>query len=47
VQAAKAGVLEIGDIFLVNKADRPGADEQFDLLLGCWRCVLPRRGSRR
>lgn len=25
VQAIKAGILEIGDIFLVNKADRPGA----------------------
>ena len=27
VQAAKAGVLEIGDVFVVNKADRPGANE--------------------
>ena len=26
VQAAKAGILEIGDLFVVNKADRPGAD---------------------
>lgn len=26
VQAAKAGLLEIGDIFVVNKADRDGAD---------------------
>jgi LAO/AO transport system kinase len=26
VQAAKAGVLEIGDVFVVNKADLPGAD---------------------
>ena len=34
VQAAKAGLLEIGDVFVVNKADRPGADEQADLLLG-------------
>jgi LAO/AO transport system kinase len=25
VQAAKAGILEIGDVFVVNKADRPGA----------------------
>jgi LAO/AO transport system kinase len=24
IQAAKAGILEIGDIFVVNKADRPG-----------------------
>ena len=26
VQAAKAGLLEVADIFVVNKADRPGAD---------------------
>ena len=26
VQAAKAGILEIGDVFVVNKADREGAD---------------------
>ncbi len=26
VQAMKAGLLEIGDVFVVNKADRPGAD---------------------
>ncbi|MCH8186632.1 MAG: methylmalonyl Co-A mutase-associated GTPase MeaB [Chloroflexi bacterium] len=26
VQAMKAGLMEIGDIFVVNKADRPGAD---------------------
>lgn len=27
VQAFKAGILEIGDIFVVNKSDRPGADQ--------------------
>ena len=27
IQAAKAGLLEIGDVFVVNKADRPGTDE--------------------
>ena len=27
IQAAKAGLLEIGDIFVVNKADRPGLNE--------------------
>jgi len=27
IQAAKAGILEIGDIFVVNKADRDGADD--------------------
>lgn len=26
VQAAKAGILEVGDVFVVNKADRDGAD---------------------
>ncbi|HWE54463.1 MAG TPA: methylmalonyl Co-A mutase-associated GTPase MeaB [Acidimicrobiales bacterium] len=27
IQAAKAGLLEIADVFAVNKADRPGAEE--------------------
>ena len=27
VQANKAGLLEVGDLFVVNKADRPGADD--------------------
>jgi LAO/AO transport system kinase len=27
VQAAKAGLLEVADVFVINKADRPGADE--------------------
>jgi LAO/AO transport system kinase len=27
IQAAKAGILEIGDVYLVNKADRDGADQ--------------------
>jgi LAO/AO transport system kinase len=27
VQAAKAGILEVGDIFVVNKCDNPGAPE--------------------
>jgi LAO/AO transport system kinase len=27
IQAAKAGILEIADIFIVNKSDRPGAQE--------------------
>ena len=26
IQAAKAGILEIGDVYVVNKADREGAD---------------------
>ncbi len=32
VQAIKAGVLEIGDIFVVNKADRPGAERAVSAL---------------
>ena len=27
IQAIKAGIMEIGDLFVVNKADRPGADK--------------------
>src|SRR5258707_6467731 len=27
IQAAKAGILEIGDVFVVNKSDKPGAQE--------------------
>lgn len=27
IQAMKAGLLEIGDVFVVNKADRPGAED--------------------
>jgi LAO/AO transport system kinase len=26
IQAAKAGILEVGDVYVVNKADRDGAD---------------------
>ena len=29
IQAIKAGIFEIGDIFLINKADRDGADKTF------------------
>jgi LAO/AO transport system kinase len=27
VQAAKAGILEIGDVYVINKSDREGADQ--------------------
>src|SRR6201997_276911 len=27
IQALKAGIMEIGDIFVINKADRPGVDK--------------------
>jgi LAO/AO transport system kinase len=36
IQAMKAGLLEIGDVFIVNKADNPGADdvvEQLQIML--------------
>jgi len=29
IQAIKAGILEVGDIFLINKSDRDGADKTF------------------
>ena len=34
IQAMKAGLLEIGDVFVVNKADRPGADDVVTQLRG-------------
>jgi len=50
VQAIKAGILEIGDIFVVNKADREGADNtvmEIDAMIdrnsradNCWRPVV-------
>jgi len=32
IQAMKAGLLEIGDLFIVNKADNPGADDVVEQL---------------
>ena len=29
IQAVKAGILEIADVFVINKADRPGADNTY------------------
>jgi LAO/AO transport system kinase len=34
IQALKAGLLEIGDILIVNKGDRPGADDEVTRLRG-------------
>jgi LAO/AO transport system kinase len=37
IQTLKAGVMEIGDLFVVNKADRPGADrlrQELEITLG-------------
>lgn len=44
IQAGKAGLLEVADVLVVNKADRPGADQtvrdleaSLDLSAGDWR----------
>jgi LAO/AO transport system kinase len=42
IQAMKAGLMEIADIFVVNKADRPGADRVF----GDLRAALHLRAGR-
>lgn len=37
IQVLKAGVIEVADLFVVNKSDRPGADrmrQELDLMLG-------------
>ena len=48
VQAAKAGLLEIADIFVVNKADRPGRRRDRERPRGHARArARPRRGGRR
>ncbi|HEY9409061.1 MAG TPA: methylmalonyl Co-A mutase-associated GTPase MeaB [Jiangellaceae bacterium] len=39
IQAAKAGILEVGDVFVVNKADRDGADQVVRDLRGTVRMV--------
>jgi LAO/AO transport system kinase len=43
VQAAKAGLLEIADIFVVNKADRPGVDSTVSDLSGMLELAPTRR----
>jgi len=32
IQAIKAGILEVGDIFLINKSDREGTDKTLNEL---------------
>jgi LAO/AO transport system kinase len=44
IQAAKAGILEIGDIFVVNKRDHPGAQETVRDLRTM--IAMARRGER-
>jgi LAO/AO transport system kinase len=37
IQTLKSGIMEIGDVFVVNKADRPGADKlqhEIEVMLG-------------
>ena len=41
IQAAKAGIMEIADVFVVNKADQPGADELERQILGMLALVPP------
>src|SRR5207253_1546021 len=52
IQTLKAGVMEIADIYLVNKSDRPGADklrQEVEVMLGvrrgnAFRHVTPHHG---
>ena len=51
IQAAKAGILEVADVFVVNKADRDGAEQTVRELKGMLRSASatspPAAGSRR
>jgi LAO/AO transport system kinase len=44
VQNMKAGLMEIGDIFVLNKADREGADRLEQQLMAMLSLVMPRDG---
>ena len=44
IQNMKAGLMEIGDIFVLNKADREGADRLEQQLLAMISLVMPRGG---
>src|SRR5215467_9228192 len=44
IQNMKAGLMEIGDIFVLNKADREGADRLEQQLLAMLSLVIPRDG---
>src|SRR5438445_6878388 len=44
IQNMKAGLMEIGDIFVLNKADREGADRLEQQLLAMLALVVPRDG---
>ena len=45
VQAAKAGLMEIADVFVINKADRPGSAETERDLAGMLELVAPADGG--
>jgi LAO/AO transport system kinase len=45
IQAIKAGILEIADLFVINKADRPGADKvaaELEAMMGLAPAAAPR-----
>src|SRR2546429_2975391 len=44
IQNMKAGLMEIGDIFVLNKSDREGADRLEQQLLAMFSLVMPRDG---
>jgi LAO/AO transport system kinase len=44
IQNMKAGLMEIGDIFVLNKADREGADRLEQQLMAMLSLVMPRDG---
>jgi LAO/AO transport system kinase len=44
IQNMKAGLMEIGDIFVLNKADREGADRLEEQLHAMLSLVMPRDG---
>jgi LAO/AO transport system kinase len=46
VQAIKAGIMEIGDVFVINKADREGADRFEQQLLAMLQLNPEREGWR-
>jgi LAO/AO transport system kinase len=45
IQAMKSGLLEIADIMVVNKGDRPGAEQTLQQLLGALSIRAMRQGS--
>lgn len=47
IQAIKAGILEIADILVVNKADRPGVESTERALRGMLQLAHPTRGEYR